>query len=133
MIENATAAAETLLELSDRNDDDPDRVVVVSLGDIRRRVVIAKPSGEPLSPYQFPSFIERICAMPELMELTPVALTLQPVGVGLVAHGGRTNSEFDEPTDFPAEILQEIAAHASATISQRDAAIYVLIVEEIGN
>ena len=133
MIEIATAAAETLLDLSDRGDDDPDRVVVVALPDIHRRVVIAKPRGEPLSPYQFPNLIEQICGMPMLIELTPVALTLRPVGELLVARGGMTSSEFDEPTDFPQEILREITAHASAVISQRDAEIYVLIVEELGN
>jgi hypothetical protein len=129
MIELTDIAAEALLEVTDRKDDDLDRVVVIVLPRARLRFIVAKPKGDPLSPYQVPNLVRAIAEFPEVFEDLPLTLIFEPVDEYLVATGGWADAEYRCKKEISALLVHEITMLASSAISQRDSPIYVLICE----
>ncbi|MFN7192987.1 MAG: hypothetical protein ACK5U4_16260 [Rhodospirillales bacterium] len=130
MIELPDIAAEALLDLTERNDDDLDRLVVIVLPRARLRFIVAKPKGDPLSPYQVPNLVHALSEAPELLEDLPVTLTFEPIDEYLVATGGWADAEYRCRKEISALLVHEITMLASGAISQRDSPVYVLICEE---
>jgi hypothetical protein len=130
MIELTEIAAEALLEIADRMDDELDRVVVIVLPRARLRFIFAKPTGDPLSPYQVPNLVRALAQFPELFDELPLTLIFEPIDEHLVATGGWADAEYRCKKEISALLVHEITLLASSAISQRDSPIYVLVCGE---
>jgi hypothetical protein len=131
MIELQDIAAEAALEITERADDDVDRVIVLSMPRANLRFIVAKAKGDPLSPYQVPNLVRALAQFPELFDELPLTLIFEPIDEHLVATGGWADAEYRCKKEISALLVHEITLLASGAISQRDSPIYVLVCPEV--